>query len=74
MKKYRVNYAYDEEVGMYMGICLEFFGCSLYAETIEQLKRSMLNAVRVFAEDQTVSGKDIEFNEILLNQECGLEL
>ena len=74
MKKYKGDYAYDEKSNMFVGVCPEFFGCSFYCQTLKDLKRCAINVLRVYASDQSITGKNVEFKELELQQEITLGL
>ena len=63
MKKFIVNYTYDNEDEKYVAACPEFFGFILYAESKEQMFKSVLDCLKVYAEDDSITNENIKFIE-----------
>lgn len=74
MEKININYCYDEESKMYVAACKDLFGFIIYSPTLKELKQDCTLAARVYMKNNTLSGKDIQFNEIKLIQEESLSL
>ena len=74
MTKFKVDYAFDEESNMFVAVCPKFFGFSIYSKTLDDLKRCVVNVLRVYAEDKTISGKNVEFNQLELTEELSMGL
>lgn len=73
MKKYLVRYTFDEEDGLYVAVCPEFFGFIVYEKDLDKLKEECLYLLRIYAEQEDLTGKNIEFEETIVEQELSLE-
>lgn len=71
MKKYTINYSYDEEDKRYVAVCPEFVGFILYCDTLEKLKTTSLIVLRSYTKKDT-SAINVEFVEKEQEQQLGL--
>lgn len=60
MKKHEIYCDYDKRDEKYVAVSREFFGLVIYADTEQELMKSIVTTLRVYAGDSTISGKNVE--------------
>ena len=63
MKRYVINYTFDEHDSRYVAVCPQFFGFIAYYDTFEQLKKGCLKLLKIYVGKEDVSGVDVVFVE-----------
>ena len=73
MKKYLIRYTFDEEDGLYIAACPEFFGFIVCEEDLNKLKKECLYLLKIYTKQDDLTGKNIEFEEAVVVQELSFE-
>lgn len=71
-KKYVINYAFDPIDYKYVATCYDYIGFVLYYDTLEKLKKNSVKVLRVYAKNEDITAKDVEFVEIQQEYELGV--
>ena len=64
MKKYVINYSFDENDNMYVAVCPEFFGFIAYYKNLEDLKKGCIKLLKVYSKQKEITSKNIDFEEV----------
>lgn len=64
VKRYTILFGFDDVDGKFVAVCPEFFGFIAYYDTFEELKRKTIKLLKVYAKNEELTGKDVDFAEI----------
>lgn len=72
MKKYKINYSFDEQENKFVAVCPNLLGFVIYCESLKELKEQSLKLLKIYTSDKDLTGKNVEFYEKVQEIELGL--